>query len=58
MLWLRAEEVGEKCESLGANVVERIEGESLEDLEDGEEVFLEPILEVPDEKVSVLGIRV
>ena len=58
LLGLRAKEVCEKGESLCADVVEGVEGKGLEDLEDGEEVFLEPILEVPEEKVSILDIRV
>ena len=40
-----------------ANIGQRIERERLEDLEDGEEVFLEPILKIPDEEVGVGPIR-
>lgn len=55
---LSAKEVGEEGESLCTDVVEWIKGECLEDLEDGEEVFLEPILKVPTEKVRILDIWV
>ena len=58
MLGLCAKEVGEKGECLGTDVVEGVKGEGFENLEDGEKVFLEPVLEVPDEEMLVLDIRV
>ena len=41
-----------------ANIGEWVEGERLEDLQNGEEILLEPVLEVPHEKVRVGDIGV
>ena len=57
LLRLRAKESGEKGKGLCADIVEGVEGEGLEDLEDGEEVFLEPVFEVPDEEMCVRDVR-
>ena len=57
LLRLRAEEGSEERECLCADIGEWVERERLENLQDGEEVFLQPILEVPHEKVSVGDIR-
>ena len=55
---LRAKEGGEERECLRADVRERVEREGLEDLEHGEEVLLQPVLEVPDEKMRVCPVGV
>ena len=47
----------EEGEGLGADVGEGVEGESFKDLEDGEEILLEPIFEVSDKEVCVRNIR-
>ena len=57
LLRLRAEESSEERECLRTNIGERIEGERLEDLQNGEEILLQPILEVPHEKVRAGNIR-
>ena len=58
LLWLRAEQGSEERKRLRANIGERIEGERLEDLQDGEEILLQPVFEVPHEKVRVGDIGV
>lgn len=58
LLGLRTKEICEEGEGLGANIGEWVKGERLEDLEYGEEVLLEPILEVPDEEVRIRDIWV
>ena len=57
MLGLGAKESGEEGKGLCADVGEGIEGEGLEDLEYGEEILLEPILEVPYKQVLVCRVR-
>ena len=58
LLRLRAEEGSEEHKRLRANIGEWVEGERLENLQDGEEILLQPILEVPHEKVRVGDIGV
>ncbi len=53
LLGLGTKEVGEEGESLSTDIVERVKGKCLKDLEDGEEVLLEPILKVPNEEVRI-----
>ena len=53
LLGLRCEKHGEESERLRPNVDERIKRKCLQDLEDGEEVFFEPIFEIPDKEVSI-----
>ena len=58
LLGLRAKEGSEERECLRADVRERVERECLEDLKHGEEVLLEPVLEVPDEEVRICPVGV
>ena len=53
LLGLRAKEGSEERECLCANIGERVEGERLEDLQNREEILLQPVFKVPHEKVRV-----
>ena len=57
LLGLRAKEGGEERECLRADVRERVEREGLEDLEHGEEVLLQPVLERPNNEMLISHLR-
>ena len=57
LLRLGAEQGSEERKRLRANIGEWVEGERLENLQDREEILLEPVFEVPHEKVRVGDIR-